>query len=213
MTHQEAFDTLDFVLDKSQAPAQDGFGREYLLFNGTLEWLKLHYKDFEKTEKRRQDLDLILVKKSTFGNLRFINLNTVNKFFLTLALSGKWNFLCKTKITLRELPIEPATHDEIKTIANDPFNCPTDAFPRYTQFNDGVNPVIEIHSDNLPQSVEMVYLEVPEKILDSTPLATCQLPDWAMHEIIQHSARHALGILENFQRYQAQSTVEIPTHN
>lgn len=214
MTHGTAFEYFDTLCDKSGAPWHDGAEKEYLVHKALCEWIKTHYRDYEEKEKRREDLDLILVRKKSFLNLSIIDLTSSVDFafFLIVALSGSWDFICKGKVTTRNLAIRPIKHDELAELSNDPFNCPTDAFPCYTQYHDDTKSVIQIYSDNTPKTIELVYIKTPEKILDSTPLAVCELPDWAMYEVLEHAVRTAFAIVENYQRYQAQAQGEIPAY-
>lgn len=212
MTHLKAFDDLDILLDKAQAPYHNGREKESICQSALYQWVKTHYKEYERTEKSREDIDTRLLIKKSFVNTSLINLNTVDKFFLIASLEGKWNFTCKGKVTMRGLPIVPATHDEILTIQNDPFQQPTNAFPRYEQYFDTTlnAPVVKIHSDTSPLTSELAYVKTPDPILDSTPNAICELPDWAMDEVLLLAASIALGIVENYPRVQQIEQVQIP---
>ncbi len=208
MTHAEAIENFEILLDKAQAPYHSPKEKEFILYDALCEWLKLRYREFETGEKRREDINYKLVKIYDYTSTAKINLETLPNFFLIASVSGEWDFVCKGETTTRTLAIMPITHDALAINITDPFNVPSNAFPRYTQYND-VTPILEIHSDTPPTKGRITYIKTPERILTSTPTALCELPDIFMHEVLRHAVRVATGVVENFNKHQTTAQVEM----
>ncbi|MEN6622021.1 MAG: hypothetical protein ABFD50_10775 [Smithella sp.] len=213
MTHGKAFEALDLLLDKSQSPWHSPSEKEIIFQSALYSWLKTVYENHEYDEKNRQKINQVLLRKKSFGSTSVLDLSTIDKFFLISRMNADWNFICKGKTTRRTIPVAPAKHDEIDIISLDPHNVPTNMFPRYTQYFDSAinKPVVQIHSDTAPISSNLYYIVTPDKISATTPNADCQLPDWAMEEVILFAGRIATGIGENYQRLQNLTQVEIPS--
>ena len=77
-------------------------------------------------------------------------------------------------------PIPPMQIDDLEEVLRDPFNTPTDDYPKYVVMADNNNHTyVEIYSDSVPVMVECVYLTKP-KIIDGTNVPT-DIPDIPEH--------------------------------
>ncbi len=194
MTFTEIDNAFKRLLDEAQAPACEPQERMDYLNQMALVWALNHNPEI--SEKARIDLDP-LTKIQNLGAVTTVTKSALSNAFLKLlALRGKW-----VNCGNRYVPIKPSTFDTIGEEQRNPFQQPSDCFPKY-KLASGVYTVL---SDTTPTDVEIVYLKKPATINPISAGSTvCEFPDHACMEIVELALQRYLEVIES-QRLQTQA--------
>tara|TARA_R110002012_G_scaffold224192_2_gene396208 strand:- start:688 stop:1320 length:633 start_codon:yes stop_codon:yes gene_type:complete len=201
MTIAEMHSTIDLLLDKADAPWFNPTEKDNYLNLAQIEFVETRYTQFEAIEKRREEL-LPLVKKVTYTGVNIINLTSISEFLYVLSLQAYITDSCVPTGTRIE-PIHPIQLDDFAGAERDPWNKTTDENIGYTQYNDGAgNNTLEVHSTNVPSSVDMFYLKRPVDVSITVP-TNSELPVSTHEEIVNIAVRKMMMTIQD-QNYQVQ---------
>jgi len=200
MTIAEMHSLCDLLLDKADAPWFNPTEKDTFLNLAQIEFTETRYAQFEAIEKRRAEL-LPLVTKAVYNSVNTINLDLVTDFLYVLSVRVLINDACQTSGTRLE-PVMPIQLDDFAGMQQDPFNKSTDSNVGYTQYNDGVNNIIEIHSDSVPNQIQLAYLKMPIDVSITVP-TNSELPDGTHEEIVNIAVRKMMMTVQD-PNYQVQ---------
>lgn len=197
MTIQEMHTLCDLLLDKANAPWFNPVEKDVFLNLAQMEFVKTRYSEFEKNEKRREDLTS-LVRRQVFTNTKEINLSNITDFLFILSVSGKVNN-CGT-LSIEE--ISPVQHDDFVRGQKDPFNKSSLKNVLYVHINNGTSNLIEIQLDDVLEEVTLVYLKSPVKVSLSGNI-NCEISEHTHEEIVNLAVRKMMMTVQD-QNYQVQ---------
>jgi len=205
MTFLELRLHVEQYLDQSQTGYFHPSEIDRALQNAQTEVVNELYADVEVIQKRRDALIKVTVKH-TYTSSSILVLSEAVDYRHTLSVVGKWDFVCNGTTTRRQVGIKPIRHDVLGTIFSDPYNTPTNQFPVYINYTNGVNePVIEVFSTTTPIEVELTYLKNPKKIdSENDPSGQCELPEQEQYKIIARASRILAGQTADQAGYQKQ---------
>lgn len=197
MTISEMHKACDELLDKSDSPWFNPEQKDFYLNLAQEEFVETRYREFEVNEKRREEL-ISLIRRSTFSNTSIITLSDITDFYYVLSLSAIIND-CGDLINKEVVPIQ---FDDYVRAQQDPFHKSDNEFPGYLQLNDGAKNIIEVKSEDVPESLTMVWLKIPIKVNITIP-TNCELPSITHKEIVDIAVRRMMATTEN-PNYQVQ---------
>lgn len=185
----EMHELFDLELDKHDAPYFNPKEIDLLLNLGQDDFIRERYRDFEKDQKKRDDLRT-LIKTTSLPAGASVTLPTDYRYLLSVlvTISGK-------KVNTRLVQI-----DDLNKILNDPFQKPTDDFPLVLLEGNS----LIIKSDTAPIITEIKYLKIPIKINgDTNPNGISDLAEHTHSEVVDFAVKRALLQIED-NRYQPQ---------
>lgn len=179
----EMFDLMDLLIDKRGAPYYETDEKEKFLNLAQWHFVKTRYKEFEKTEKRKDDLRTISRQIDITGSGLGTFPADFEGFFLSLDLPVfkrvRYMFLTGLYLQIQDILREakPLQIDDRGSLIRDPFNKPTDEFPLYTVRSQLASPGsfqtntlrfpaghIQILCDTQPTKAIVYYLKIPNPI-------------------------------------------------
>jgi hypothetical protein len=152
LTNEELYRYAQEKYDKANNPHVTRSNFKLFYEEARHEWLALTNKDFELTDKRRNDLR-VFTKKNTFTGDKYLipddvlYIKSVNSFFVNSCNDN------------RGVPVQPKGMDEINENINNPFLCPSDEEPAYIEY-DGF---LEIVSNTMPTKSEFIFIKKPNE--------------------------------------------------
>lgn len=191
---------IDLLLDKADAPWFNPSEKDRYLNLAQIEFVETRYMQFEAIEKRREEL-LPLVKNSPYVGVDLINLNTITDFLYVLSIQAYMIDSC-VSTGLRIEPVHPIQLDDFAGSQGDPFNKTSDNNVGYTQFNNGTNDIIQIHSDTIPSNINLFYLKRPIDVSITVP-TNSELPVSTHEELVNIAVRKMMMTIQD-PNYQVQ---------
>ena len=200
MTIAQMHTLCDLLLDKADSPWFNPTEKDLFLNLAQIEFVETRYMQFESIEKRRAEL-LPLVTKADYNSLSIINLDLVVNFLYVLSVRALMTDTCSTS-GVRLTPVAPIQLDDFAGMQQDPFNKFSDSNVGYTQFNNGTNNIIEIHSETVPNQIQLAYLKRPIDVSITVP-TNSELPDSTHEEIVNIAVRKMMMTVQD-PNYQVQ---------
>lgn len=190
---------MDVLMDKTTMPWLDPMQKDVYLNLALDDWPNWLYEGFEKTARRRTELGDLVRHYTYTSKGKILNKGEMPKLRYVVGVRAEfWFYLSDGNGNLIEekdiVAVEPMGHDEVGVAYLDPQRMPTDCFPFYTEYKNGEIAVMEIHSDNAPEMVEVAYLEDFGKIDGlNNPDGSLALPDMVCRKIVQLATVKAQG--------------------
>lgn len=196
MTFSEMHERVDVQLDKHDVPWFEPEEKDIWLNFALNEIVKVRYKEFEKNEKRREDIRTLVTTLTGSGATVAIPSN----FMFALSLKGTFDVVECGISKVVERFIRPIQHDDVNKIKGDPFNSPSNFHPIYTSTEISY----EIDSDSSPSAWTLTYIREPVPI-DGTNNGSqsSNLPKYMHEEVVNVAVRKILGSIEK-QNYPVQ---------
>lgn len=185
---------IDLLLDKADAPWFNPTEKDDFLNLAQIEFVETRYMQFEAIEKRREEL-LTLVRQTSFAGVNLINLNAVTDFLYVLSIQATMLDTCEPTGSRLE-PVHPIQLDDFAGSQKDPFNKFSDFNVGYTQYNDGVNDTVEVHSDTIPSTLNLFFLKRPINV-DIATLTDSELPVSTHEEIVNIAVRKMMMTVQD----------------
>ncbi len=192
-TFQQMVDLFNQRIDQSGSPDFTNVEIDRLMNWAYDSWYRENRPNYSKDQTVKIKMQHLLFPFS-FNNVQQITLNTVNQppaminNYRDLAkMKGKWNTKdCNGVITPVERNIVPIPLNAVDTGSQDPFNKPTDQYPKYTQDNNGTYRIINILSTTAPLSLTGTYfkeLQVFNSV--ANPNALFEAQDFVSREVVE----------------------------
>jgi len=191
MTFLQMYEKIDVYLDKSDLPWFNSQEKDIFLDSATNEYVKNIHREFEITEKRREDIRPLIKVINGGGS----SISVPTDYMFALSVKGTFRVTDNCGV-VRDLivPIKPAQHDDINKMRTDPFNKPTNEHPLYVS----TDVSLEIESLSSPSNWTMTYIKRPAPV-DGTnnPNGILDLPDYTHDEIVNLAVRKMLMTIES----------------
>lgn len=185
MNHIQMHERIDVLLDKHNLPWFQPQEKDIFLNMAVNEFVKSRYSEFEKNEKRREDLRTLITYKS--GNTALIPLPI--DFYFALACVGVFEIYECNSIKIEDVSIKPIQIDDYYKTLKDPFNKASNKFPLYITTPLG----FLIKSETAAKAWTLTYLKKPN-VIDGTnkPNDVLNLPEHTHDEIVNIAVRKLL---------------------
>lgn len=201
-TVDEMHTDLDFLIDKVRTPRFEDSQRDRVLNFAMDRTIQDRYDNIKKAERysfqafqRIRDELYTLIPEPAMGALTD-NVDNTGRFSFPSDYRHGLLVQVGTTPAATDTVSRPITYDSLGIAKKDPFEEPTDTFPRHIEDGQGI---VIYHGGGI-YFYKFYYLRSPKAISKSLS-QDCELPGVLHDEVLQIAASIVNGTIEDFNKY------------